>query len=859
MPDEKQVSFADSVPGDVAQIMQTINSQELYNLFEYNRLRSNEQTKANNQIDVLGVNVMEHALSLIKSRYTGFDYDTLTKSNQMSIGNLMGKLSNGNVLRNLYDWNRSDSLNFSNRQYPDAVFKLTLTLKHVRKTFLICYESDGDSKSNQSRTVAMKMWQDTDLCRLVNEDVPAFTIRSNLTRWRTDLKSKLEHRRGNGFRATKDELERFYNDVHSIEGQKWSDLDDQMKREFEMYHEEISQLNLTKNIIYGFLTNLCRSLVAVAWDVARIAAKLPPRLFNVVLTKKIDMHIFVGSFKFAGMESDHEDHKGIESTDWTEYETVQNIPDEVKKKYPRQTGNTEYPNNTTIEWTLQDGSQITWNGYRCKSLFLENRQLLSQWKDWKWSYNFKKVKGEDVMPDASFSALDIQVLAVERLNYKSETDFSGMWYVSDLKQFLGTLSRDQKSAKVSELCNLSNLKDATDQLFNFEDLQDPFHDAFSLATKDYEERYNQPWYRLFVEPFMNVMENQMLTLTKDLKWIQENRRELDMIDTFKIIKNPKYYFSVRRQDLEDDTEVLVGGVKNLSLTRSCLNSLSTTLPSEGANARELKLYLQQFHVPHAFTFFRMMGCTNVLSLQEMARRCFSETEFRERLNRKLDMLPLGMQTEVLFVLSYCREHIFLPTQNPSQFQDFLESRAGGDGEENNDEKEDGAGNRGVAENGNEKDAPENAGAPGDDENEKRNVEKPPKQPQRSKNNIKIRREPVIQASPGYQIVTQSQLQKYKTPGHDELTYEKAQTLVETCNVWYWSTEYDEKENKRRHIMAPVNHWICCEIMTTKPKSGFIDLKPPNTDKVYAIPLLWEGYYIDSETGWWALEEEIPKK
>ena len=187
MPDEKQVSFADSVPGDVAQIMQTINSQELYNLFEYNRLRSNEQTKANNQIDVLGVNVMEHALSLIKSRYTGFDYDTLTKSNQMSIGNLMGKLSNGNVLRNLYDWNRSDSLNFSNRQYPDAVFKLTLTLKHVRKTFLICYESDGDSKSNQSRTVAMKMWQDTDLCRLVNEDVPAFTIRSNLTRWRLSL------------------------------------------------------------------------------------------------------------------------------------------------------------------------------------------------------------------------------------------------------------------------------------------------------------------------------------------------------------------------------------------------------------------------------------------------------------------------------------------------------------------------------------------------------------------------------------------------------------------------------------------------------------------------------------------------
>ena len=122
MPDEKQVSFADSVPGDVAQIMQTINSQELYNLFEYNRLRSNEQTKANNQIDVLGVNVMEHALSLIKSRYTGFDYDTLTKSNQMSIGNLMGKLSNGNVLRNLYDWNRSDSLNFSNRQYPCLLY-----------------------------------------------------------------------------------------------------------------------------------------------------------------------------------------------------------------------------------------------------------------------------------------------------------------------------------------------------------------------------------------------------------------------------------------------------------------------------------------------------------------------------------------------------------------------------------------------------------------------------------------------------------------------------------------------------------------------------------------------------------------
>ena len=850
MPDEKQVSFADSVPGDVAQIMQTINSQELYNLFEYNRLRSNEQTKATNQIDVLGVNVMEHALNLIKSRYTGFDYNTLTKSNQMSIGNLMGLLSNGNVLRNFYDWNRSDSLNFSNRQYPDAVFMLTLTLNHVRKTFLICYESDGDSKSNQSRTVAMKMWQNTDLCRLVNEDVPAFTVRSNLTRWRTDLKSKLEHRRENGFRATKDELKRFYNDVYSIKGQKWSDLDDQMKREFEMYHEEISQLNLTKNIIYGFLTNLCRSLVAVAWDAARIAAKLPPRLLNVVGTRKIDMHIFVGSFKFAGMESNHEDHKGIESTDWTKYETVENIPDEVKKKYPRQTRNTAYPNNKTIDWTLQDESNITWNRYRCKSLFLENHQLLSQWKDWKWSYNFKKVKGEDVMPDASFSALDIQVLAVERLNYKSESDFSGMWYVSDLKQFLGTLPRDQKSAKVSELCNLLNLKDETNQVFNFEDLKDPFHDAFSLGSKDYEERYNQPWYRLFVEPFMNVMENQMLTLTKDVKWIQENRRELDMIDTFKIIKNPKYYFSVRRQDLEDDTEVLTDGVKNLSLTRSCLNSLSKTLPSEGANARELKLYLQQFHVPYAFTFFRMMGCTNVLSLQEMARRCFSETEFRERLNRKLDMLPLGMQTEVLFVLSYCREHIFLPTQNPSQFQDFLDSRANGD--EKKDEVEDE-----IAETADE-DIPKNNRTQPNKDDTDNDKEDQNKKTQIENNEI----DEEIHPTDGWQLVTKEDADALNTEKKEFFTYDVAKTLSEKYHLWWWNHHGQFGLNKG---------WILFDIMNhtdkTKVTENHVELREIITNEAakkkrrqklreIELQLEWIDYFVDSTDGKWALEKKI---
>lgn len=849
MPDSLQASFEDSDPGDVAQIMQTINSQKLYNLFEYNRLRSNEQTKANNQIDVLGVNVMEHALDLIKSRYKGFDYETTTKENQNAIGTLIERFSNkNNVLRNLYDWNRHDSFEFSNRQYPDAVFKLTLTLKDVRKTFLICYESDGDSKRNRSRTVAMKMWQDTDLCRLVNEDVPAFTIRSNLTRWRSDLKSKLEHRRGNGFKATQAELERFYNDVYSIKGQTWSDLDDQMRREFEIYHEEISQLNLTKNIIYGFLTNLCRSLVAVAWDLARIAADFSPRLLNVVFEEKFDLHIFVGSFKIAGMESDHVDHKEIESTDWTEY-IVENISDDDKKKYPRQTQDKIYPKNTAIDWKLKDGSDITWNEYRCESLFLKNGGLLSQWKDWNWFYKFKKVHGENVMPNASFSALDIQMIAIERLNYKSETNFSGMWYVSDLKQFFGT-SKNQKIAKVSNLCNLSDLKDQNNQSFNFKDLQDPFHDAFNLEAKDYEERYNQPWYRLFVEPFMNVMENQILTLTKDVKWIQENRRELDMIDTFKIIKNPKYYFSVRRQDLEDDTEVLVEGVKNLSLTRSCLNSLSKTLPSEGANARELKLYLQQFHVPHAYTFFRMMGCTNVLSLQEMARRCFSETEFRERLNRKLDMLPLGMQTEVLFVLSYCREHIFLPTQNPSQFQDFLESRVGGDKEDENEAEDE------IVETADEDKTKNNQQEPNKNDTDNDNKDENRK-PQSENNEI----DEEIHPTDGWQLVTKENAILHKEKNSILLKYNVAKDLSEHHQVWLWDVNKQFSSNIG---------WTLFRIIKyddeTTPSTGFVDIEEivrsiagenarEEEPKPKQIKLYWDDYFVDTTEGKWALETD----
>lgn len=901
MPDEKQVSFADSHPGDVAQIMQTINSQELYNLFEYNKLRSNEKKTVNNQIDLLGVNVMEHALELIKNRYTGFDYFSITKSGEKSLGNWIDDFSTkGHILRNLYDWNRKDSFGFSNRQFPDAIFKITITLKNASKTFLICHESDGDSKENRSRIVAMKMWQDTDLCRLVNEHVPAFTVRTNLTRWRTDVKAKREdyYKRGHSFQIKDQELERYYNDIYSIEGNKWSDLPGQVKKEFREYHHVINQLNLSKDIIHGFLTNLCRSLVAVAWDLCRVAVNREPRILQTI-QGNYDMHIFVGSFKFDKFENDVDSIKRIQNEDWFGYKSdIDKLPKNTMDRFPRQTKNRNYPDNQSISCTLNaddhgNETNVECSLYRCKNLFRDGAELLPQWQNWGWKYRYQKIPGENVMPDTNLSAVDVQMICIERLNYINQNEFSGMWYVSDLKTLLAHHSESQKIDIITDLCNLNNLLNQDKQHFNFNQIKHPFGDNVILPPSSYEERYNQPWYRMFVEPFMNMMENQFFTFTNNLKWVQLNRRELNMIETFKVIKDPRYYFSVRREDLNNDIDVVIDNMRNVSLTRICLNSLSETLPSDGPNAQELKVYLHQFHVPHAFTFFRMMGCTNVLSLQEMARRCFSETEFRARLNRKLDMLPLGMQTEVLFVLSYCREHIFLPRPDPKKFEDFLEKRAeeGGvedrPGDENEGERgnEDGRGN--ASENGD--DEKNQDGRENEDEDEFSNEEKSEQEESEQESTDEKKSndeefsdveevtsedddqtmEKKLQATQGYEIVSESMLKtmsQYDDGKSENLTYELAMNLLEKGHhIWIWMSLKDAEGNPRKKWKLPFEEWICMHIHKYKageptPDSGFVDLKISARGRnKYPVKLVWEQYYTGPGNGWWALEKTTTVK
>lgn len=268
--------------------------------------------------------------------------------------------------------------------------------------------------------------------------------------------------------------------------------------------------------------------------------------------------------------------------------------------------------------------------------------------------------------ERSIHALQKQLMKLMELDHK----IKGMWYATDLQWLMQhhTLYIDAIFDTTDiNWETIDHKNTGSNSLQDFEFNEPPPRYNFSSMTQ--REHFSQPWYKAITEPVMNVMENFFYDLIETLSWNSIKRNlDINMITLIDDVRRkrvrspgiPLYRSHLHKQPDEPERDR-----SKMSLTRICLKSLSSTLPSEGKDMEELRAYLDKFHVPHAFTFFRMIRCPNIIALQEISRQCFSDPELKKRFDKYLSMMPLGMQTEILYILTDVRTGVSLKQSQPT--------------------------------------------------------------------------------------------------------------------------------------------------------------------------------------------------
>lgn len=268
--------------------------------------------------------------------------------------------------------------------------------------------------------------------------------------------------------------------------------------------------------------------------------------------------------------------------------------------------------------------------------------------------------------ERSIHALQKQLMKLMELDHK----IKGMWYATDLQWLMQhhTLYTDA-IFDITDIDweTIDHKNTGSNSLQDFEFNEPP--PRYNFRTMTQREHFSQPWYKVITEPVMNVMENFFYDLIETLSWNSTKRSlDINMITLIDDVRRkrvrspgiPLYRSHLHKQPDEPERDL-----SKMSLTRICLKSLSSTLPSEGKDMEELRAYIDKFHVPHAFTFFRMIRCPNIIALQEISRQCFSDPELKKRFDKYLSMMPLGMQTEILYILTDVRTNVSRKQSRPA--------------------------------------------------------------------------------------------------------------------------------------------------------------------------------------------------
>ena len=116
------------------------------------------------------------------------------------------------------------------------------------------------------------------------------------------------------------------------------------------------------------------------------------------------------------------------------------------------------------------------------------------------------------------------------------------------------------------------------------------------------------------------------------------------------IRNDPHFQKKRQNDLVLETGYEKGG----SLKSRIISSLNNELPKL---SKDVENYLNQYKIPHAYLFCRILRVPSVLALREMARQAGNYGEIDDQYQSIIKLLPVGTQSEINFMFEKLRNEL----------------------------------------------------------------------------------------------------------------------------------------------------------------------------------------------------------
>ena len=595
--------------------------------------------------DELGVRMFERAFLLVaphlREKGVEFVREDVLRSDRTDFasGAVRENLSAAQTLKT-QPWIASWALPWywweKHAQKPDGLFSITLKHGGQEDELVICYECDGHAKDerHEMRKVAMKMWQAVDAARWTRrgspkrEDLPCYTVRSNFVRAR--LLAQITDPVQRGLAAL-----------------------------YRLMRAHIYSILL---IVDDWLASLPGAAGALDGDTSRL-----PRSKG----KLYDHHIFVGCFMLPPEQSlrliPRETYRTHDMQHYqSSYETNKfDMPPQAFASYMTVGSNLYHVNDLNdrplplIRKTLNPGEKETYDF---------SDRVEKQWRA--------------AMLTRSWDEIDCSSMSFERVNLNKVDTFmnspkatkhidhlSGVWYLSDVKTILEKYSRSPILGIIFDWWDPSK---HGQEVFRIRS-QRPIDSAFKEESP----------VTYLIQNIMTRIETSLLSVMKTddgfakgkgvaaciLRWDlnkftgyrTEKLKDGDkapLISIKKLLRDDPQKLRQRHQQSTDSWEDY--NRRNGTLRSRCYEALEKDLPELDEHVQR---YLEQFQVPQAALFFRLIRCNSILALRELARQVDAK-RMDQAVARHLATLDVCVQSEVNFIFDRVRENLDVFVDTP---------------------------------------------------------------------------------------------------------------------------------------------------------------------------------------------------
>jgi len=581
--------------------------------------------------DDVGIQLMHYCLRLCISKIS--ERDGKHTFEHVNTGSLRSFISSGldkGTLVNKFNFNGKKAFM---SQRPDAVFQLKWTdYSQSEQQAFVYYECDAHSKNvidDQKRSIALKMLQDTTGCHEINPDVPAITVRSNL------------------FKGPKTLIARdstFLADVRNASPSMRAKLIEGGEAENAL----------------AFLYSMCVAHMWTCWQIVRVIhndgvlaslATLPDR-------RRYDLHLLLGRFE-------HQGNTSMSMFGGKHVVDIKNYTFAVRRGALVQVVAIERFNGLAeFQKNLEMMAAFHVNGVPKKSLIPTTGMvdILQLWEmHWKnqdvcrntgrpctWT-NITEVLGDFYIPP---SMIDPIIESDTTLTQQGQFETAkpgptGHRTIPPIKYGTGPLGFPVKTA------NLQRLEECDPPM---PQTNPPY------CVKENSGKNSRNLLNLVQDIVALYHANMILYLYKDityhLRYDLKGQHDVDYLDKMKTLKMRSRNDATSLYGRQNTASPSSLGMhhdighrkESTSLEALILFDMYKHLPDLDSM---LIAYLKQFNAPNLALFLRMIRCSNLLALRQLADN-MSDAHISERYSKTLQTLPLGSISELMHVMHHTR-------------------------------------------------------------------------------------------------------------------------------------------------------------------------------------------------------------